>query len=857
MDRGAVWKTYDLVADFPERWTETSNTVPLGSIEDGGDDPNDSSRFALLEQFMASIENSAGRHESLVDEVDPLSENNSILDGLKIRGINVNDPSERAKYLLSSTKFNPRVFLTTLHGDESRESLRRGLKHLLQSRKSDETGLRSLVDDDYEKYVSSKRRLDEVMKRAAADDINESTKFGTTDVQGLLEELSAKMTLSIRPLDSYSQQRTQYQVALHTIQEQRSLLGLPSILRKLVKQGDHDKFVREFKRGTDRLINHEGSRLERLVSTQLEKCLVDYREQLWRKLMNTAAEDAYAPYLRRLVDLGIQQNPAVEWMNHRISTFGSQIEQLFDRLRLRSNLMAMEAVDSERKLCLAPFLLSYSEARATKVGGSGAIEWDVRDPLAEQVVDNPDVVESWVVLVELFGELQNIMSHACIFYRECAALKHGRKDVRLRFTGQEDKDTTAKCLLLVETTANKLREALTAPTAKYTAALPVASRHQNDNSINRPALSFLPSNTNVLASAKYLTRILDVLSVINAELSDLIGPQNPFSGALEVANEIFAKTLCECWTRDAQKFGDVQQWDGSLPKTFESFHILILERLQLFKDPARGGEVPHLVNSKRISSIFPAAVSLCLKSVNNYLVESEKSASRSEFWPKPIEQDRKVLVTLNDLDTIRLSVLPHLYEKFELITRQHADTINSAVEPELDHLSTSLFGLFSQKKRAYLSRIVSEQVSSQAEKWARVTANPTMISGYVYESLLVLVNIHSMFLELCPQRIRDILLSLYQHFLSCVLASLRELDTLGTFGTLQAVADLEFVRSASARLGTPDTNKVCQLIFDQIKSLSSDKSVWSDHEGPRAHVRTIIEGALRREQFAFLCFKTL
>lgn len=856
MDRGAIWKVYDLDSDFPERWTETSGAVPLDSIEDDVEDPNDSSRAALLEQFMASIESNGGRHDSLVDEVDPLGGGQSILDALRSHGINVNDPAERAKYLLSSTKFNPRLFLTVLHGDESRESLRRGLKHLHLSRESDETGLRNLVDDDYEKYVSSKRRLDEVMARAAEDHINESTKFGTSDLQGLLEELSARMTLSIRPLESYSQQRTHYQAALQTIQEQRSLLGLPSTLKKLIKQREHDKFVREFKRGTDHLLNFKSTRLERLVSAQLEACLDEYRSQLWKKLMDTPADEAYAPYLRRLVDLGVQQNPAVDWMNHQISIFQTQLEELFDQLTLRSNLLAMEAMDSDRKLSLAPFLIKYTDTRCSQLSKNDDVDWDVRDPLADLVVDNSDVIEGWVVLVELFGDLQNIMSRASIFYRECAALQHGRKDVRLRFTDQQDKEITGKCLALVETVAGRLRESLTVPTPKHM-ALPIASMHQRDTSLEEPTLSFLPLNTNVLASAKYLTKLLDILSVINAELSDLLGPQNAFSGALEVANEQFVKTLCECWTRDSQVFGDLQNWDGTLPQVFENFHLLVLERLKLFKDPARGSGNTQAATSKRVASIFPAAISLCLKSINNYLVESEKSVPRSEFWPKPIGQDKKVLVTLNDLDKIRVSVLPQLYEKFEALVHQDSDTTNGVVEPVLDHLSTSLFGLFGQKKKAQLSRIVSEQVIAQADKWARSKSNPTMISGYVYESLFVLVNIHSMFLELCPQRIREVLHTLYHHFLTCLLSSLRELDTLGTFGTLQTVADLEFVRSASAHLGMPETHRVCQLIFDQIKSLSSDKSVWSGQEGPRAHVRTIIEGALRKEQFTFLCFKTI
>jgi exocyst complex component 2 len=129
------------------------------------------SRYTVLERtgpqrrsLVPGTEMTQDGLENLVqkDEPDPLGKTNSVVRALQASGLSVEDEKLRNQFLLSSTTFNPALFLSRVQGRSSTDELYRGLEVLSLSIDQKSASLKVLVESNFERFVRAKSTIDSV-----------------------------------------------------------------------------------------------------------------------------------------------------------------------------------------------------------------------------------------------------------------------------------------------------------------------------------------------------------------------------------------------------------------------------------------------------------------------------------------------------------------------------------------------------------------------------------------------------------------------------------------------------------------------------------------------------------------------
>ncbi|KAF2089658.1 hypothetical protein K490DRAFT_36884 [Saccharata proteae CBS 121410] len=130
------------------------------------------SRYSALERSgtrssMPGTERTKEGVDTLVqkDEADPLGHAPSVVNVLRQHGLPVEDDLKlRNRFLLSSTTFNPGLFLSQVHSDVSTDSLLQGLDFLSRSIEKKSGSLKILVEANFERFVRAKATIDNVYR---------------------------------------------------------------------------------------------------------------------------------------------------------------------------------------------------------------------------------------------------------------------------------------------------------------------------------------------------------------------------------------------------------------------------------------------------------------------------------------------------------------------------------------------------------------------------------------------------------------------------------------------------------------------------------------------------------------------
>ena len=97
------------------------------------------------------------------DEPDALGKAQSVVSELRRRGLPVEENSAlRNKFMLSSTSFNPGLYLTQVHQDATMSDLMRGLDFLSKGIEQKSASLKVLVESNFERFVRAKATIDAV-----------------------------------------------------------------------------------------------------------------------------------------------------------------------------------------------------------------------------------------------------------------------------------------------------------------------------------------------------------------------------------------------------------------------------------------------------------------------------------------------------------------------------------------------------------------------------------------------------------------------------------------------------------------------------------------------------------------------
>jgi exocyst complex component 2 len=524
------------------------------------------------------------------------------------------------------------------------------------------------------------------------------------------------------------------------------------------------------------------------------------------------------------------------------------------------------------------------------------------------LADSMDTVEMWVALHTSIEELADLVVRFVQFWERCSEFLDGRRQqslpngykgesqVHLEFSDIQVREIRQYGHQVVNSVISDLTDYFSARPQRPTSVasgLPIASMFSKEQA-GEDSYLFLPPHANALGTVKYTTRVFGLLASSFANLASAFD-EKPVQGDVEKAlyeiRSKFADAAMHAWMADSRKFGQLEDWAidvrnpscTGFPHFFHLYHEAVItglhDLLSVGTSESKSGETistesrktgpvlgrPSQTVVRQVLQACSQSLGSCITSAVNqiitdntqpnldYGVSSAAAVAHEELAPLELKPDAKVLLTLSNILSIQNSTLKPLLSHLEQVFGVSTRDINLHLTNVFEELESKLFAFYTQSKRASLSDIVRDGFETSRDSW-RATSAPESISPYVYECLLNMVGVHAKVLDVSRSSVKRVIVVLYEHLLKMILANLREVETFGSGGSLQAFADVEFLDSIMMNFKTAEAQNTVQNIHVTLKNATLDPKLWQNKDGPRQYVKDVVRTALRKSRLNFLCF---
>ena len=325
--------------------------------------------------------------------IDPLSGRN-VVDMLVQEGVVdlVTDP-RIDKFLVSSQLFNPDAFLATVHENTHIELLVTGLDGLGRAIRSHTSELKSMLSENYELFVASKRYLDGVLaefkalKSAAQQQRLKSKVFDPairrkihasetllSELEEFINSLNLLSNLMIRPIMEHNAKEAKVAALIDFVAANKALFCLPLRLVGCLEANNHDALIETYNRflsdrsdlareqqqavsdATARGNTAELRSLERLhvlqntalarVEDEVNKIATDYRRKAFKDLLSMDHEVSLQS--SRSMALDVKFIDLVDKL-HRLSLKKQDVNPIYEFLQLQLHKVDRELVHQHDK----------------------------------------------------------------------------------------------------------------------------------------------------------------------------------------------------------------------------------------------------------------------------------------------------------------------------------------------------------------------------------------------------------------------------------------------------------------------------------------------------------------------------
>lgn len=879
-DREKILQQYNIEDEFADEWTESDEMSKLNLEDNSGE----LSKYALLRELVSTSRGAASTYSQ--DEADPLGSTDSVASVLQARRFDVDSsPALRNKYLVSSTQFEPRTFLRDVHVDATYNNLVNSLDYLESSITQHSEALRVLVESDYDRFVKSKSLLDSVFEQIKNTGFNADQEWGLECVKGLIDDSNSKATVIMKPVIDNQTKEDRLKAALDLIKKNKYLFNLPSTISKHIKNNDHDSLVRDYRRGKDMKYNEEVSaetpeteiqnkKITDRIWWEVEDIVDDYKRDLWKSLEKTGADQNYMNVISKLLELGVEDNPILVWIESQISYFTEIAGKQFDKLKLKTTLMRMN-LNSLPPSISSSFILPLRENSLV----------DSED--TSTLCDSSEVVEMWLTIKRLLGEVSTTAEQASLFWESCNGFLEGQKQtslptgyqgeskVHLEFSETQIEDIRKSGRNMIQIFGDRILEYFNSSTGEESSE---DSKADEDGE----GFLFLPPYANALGTVTYLSQtLINLASSMRVLSRSNISSQTSESlrNILSAVRERAIRAVCSTWRNDSRKFSYLEDWTHAsdakttqVPLYFKTYQLTVLSGLKgLMYFTSNDDDQQHHSNNLVVAQPPNRLLNFVLAqflSSNSLIFESLMSllatlgdpsrasyidkhvtadANSDELTPQEKSNDSKVLLLLNNVSTIRDNILPELYKTFEKSFSVPTRDANTTLRNSMDQMDSTLFEIYTRKKRSALSDIIRQGMAKMESQW-RSKDTPTHISNYVHESLLVLVIVHSKVSEVSDSLVDRIIGVLHEHIIKTILSCLREVEVVEMGGLLQMTADVEFLNYIMKHYQTNESRNSIKHIYTTLKGASTDTSIWKSGKGPAYYVKNIVEDSAQNSR---------
>lgn len=787
------------------------------------------------------------------NELDALGTGQLIASILQSRGILRTDPTVFQKYSINSQSFNAREYIRDIHRKATQNDLRKGQEYLNGAVESKSGSLKVLVEDNFDRFVGSKRVIDNVYAQIANDFTKRDQAEPRLDrAKNTLNSTSATAAQVFEPIIETRRKSDRLRATLGLLEQFQEHFDLPSTLLQCIARNDNDALLKAYKRGLTMfkdvrgVLDQDGSlstterrsaRILGRVWAEVERIMRTRELDTWRVLDEPKRVDneSTTKLANFLLELGVDTNPyyrAFTQQNLRIkeSTTAalkmnrSQVEILRRKLQLQGSSSTEEEVE---------ILRAYVEAEnSPSETGQNIIQpqevlhfWDAIESLVSEVwlSRSAEVVDNW----RIFQEMTNTLS--------VKLLPNGPDGASRKFhtfTTEEREGAITKAEETIRLLSDSISDFFVAkpisklaPIYSPVSASGPASPFSPISTVagdivpelpdlgDRPPgeFSFLPANVNSFGACLHLFNIQKMILSgvqdlhtlqISAKATEILKTM------VNTVRERMIRAICELWQHDSDLLPSLENWkkisgrEGgtSFSKTFHVVQKSIIDNVSRIafseKDPKSSGALLPMPSGRLVGNIRQQFHKNVYQTVNGLMSLTLAPPSARENPAKPtIEKsgEARKLLTLQNLRTIKDTIIIKLVQQFEHSFQTNLTEDLQSINQLLTSYDQKLFNSYLGPKMKALETTIDEAMVGI--DWTRVPF-PTRINDFASNLVLQLTVTHAEISDSGPLLIEPLITHLITTTFNLLTQGYSKVQTFSIGGILQITLDLEFLHYA-------------------------------------------------------------
>ncbi|KAG8937046.1 hypothetical protein FRC03_004111 [Tulasnella sp. 419] len=809
---------------------------------------------------------------------------------VNIRGMSM---EKRAAVLLSSKSFDPKAFLSEIHPHATYQDLSAGMHYLQRSLDSRSEAIRTLVEDNFDRFVAVKSAVDSLQEEMKEEMFAEGKDFGVAGLKEQLKQAATKADQVFLPVLENAQKAEKLRTTLAVFERSQFFFNLPGSLRESIDSHRYEAALRDYKKGKFILESKPGQltgvssgnqvssqssssamgehqkRIFDKVWVEVEKVMDEMRSVLTKQLKEPSrAVDEQEKTIEIITELSPSEDPVWIFLD-------SQYQHILKNVKKTHERHLRRVLDSQAMPHQAP-----KQAMAVTVGLEGCLN-ALSGKQPDTVIAQGDGHSTWQAMHELTKGISEVLASSLPSFWKIASNYIGGKYRRDKTssTGNANRDPS-RCRAMA-TDIIKLYVSLLSQLFTITDAEGAPSITEKT-----PSPDFPPLGTNSLTTCHYLIKIIaDITECINEVGTSEISSDTTqlLKTTLDTVRSRFVEILCDSWLNDARSFHKLETWESSKETPNTTTYLSQIHKFQkqnttcaykiasgtvVQSSSTRSVKQPIAPDfTTRIIKAFLDCLYAMLDGLKSLALEPPTDEVKRRYTSHVPDSDTKVPpVDLDDPDTRLLLVLanlahlkktsiPNMISQLETAFGISIHQERGAVLRAVNELDLNLFQELVKPKSLTLTTTIQQGILDSEMDWFE-TSRPTEVRPYMFKVLLNIVEYHAKVSSVAKSLLDRVISTLVAEVATEALQCFKKVKRFGMGGMLRATLEVEFMHQTLVRYVTPTAHQTLTEIYTTISDAYERK------EGAQENLQVQLDGVKKTLQdtrkataINFVCFR--
>ncbi|KAL8996325.1 MAG: hypothetical protein Q9169_004125 [Polycauliona sp. 2 TL-2023] len=626
--------------------------------------------------------------------------------------------------------------------------------------------------------------------------------------------------------------------------------------------------------------------------------------------------DEHMALISVLLELGVQDNPIWFWLLSRYDHLKNKITASFERSRVEIEILRRRLANADPPSTATAVVhlkgpgRSASHDKTQPLDSPSIVElWDLVYGSVNNLLSIPggllgEIIEFWEKAQAFIdGSIQTTLpagpdgqsrKHHRLSTEGVRELQKGvfelvemlRGSVFSFFADPPIEDVSMLYSPLPPTTPSTPKSAIFAPYAHQDSRFKFDASHPPPPSPKTGEawedFAFWPPYANTISGIHYLEKLLNLVGAAATDLASLTSAassssvQRGLRSLVAGTRERCSKVLMAAWLRDAEMFHWVENWERAgdrhdltkMPAQFLAFETAVLSGLQKII------YIPNVASKANATDIVTAPPADLLKDVRRHfertlyttlsdMVRYSEMAPTARNLPPTTpagaasgaleSRETRLLLTMSNMQLFRTDLVPQLVSQFETNFSHKLTEETKTLKTALGQIEDKLFKSYASPFARDLASMIQTGITSST--WVPTTDRPTELRPYVYEALLLLVDIHTQVTTTAPPLLHPIISHLFEQIVIAFLSGFRARTDRYTLAALmQATLDVEFVASILSQYTTAKASELQSQVYQELDQ-RTDNSARMRLQNELPEMRAILKKLRDGTRGEFMCFK--